>query len=119
MANASERAVLIRKMHDSGLTYDEIGHIFGISRQAVHQLANRRINKGDYFNESTTGRIKYDGLRNWMLENRVGLTELTRRCGHTKLYASLIGNSEPSKSAIDAILEVTGLTYEECFKKEY
>lgn len=109
----SKRGELIRAMHEKGLTYEEIGEIFGISKQAAHQAQVDH----DGFREYMVLKVKYVGLRNWMLENRVNLSELATRCGTAKLNDSLIGKHEPRKKTIDAILRVTGLTYEECFKE--
>ena len=55
--------------------------------------------QSDKFQPAAVKRVKYAGLRQWMLR-------------------SLTGPYEPSKRNIDAILKVTGLTYEECFKEE-
>ena len=63
-------------------------------------------------------KVKYVGLRDWMIENCVTVAELERRCGNLRMLASLTGKSNPSKYTIDAILQVTGLTYEECFKED-
>lgn len=107
----------IRMMHDNGMTYDEISQYFGVSKQAVHQMAGRR-GPGDGLHEGSLRKVKYPGLRNWLLTNRVSVRELERMCGASSFHASLIGNSHPTKKSIDAILAATGLTYEECFKEE-
>lgn len=114
----ARRADMVRAMREKGLTYEEIGQILGISKQAVWESINvtRGFNNGIHRNVIL--KIKYIGLRNWMLDNLVCISELEKRCGRTKLYASLIKEYEPSKKTIDAILRVTGLTYEECFKEE-
>ena len=118
MAYLSKRSVMIRRLHEEGLTYETIASILGISKQAVHQAANPPGDKNDGFRESTIPKIKYVGLRNWMRTNRINLAEVERLCGVTKLYATVIGKCEPRKKTIDAILRVTGLTYEECFKED-
>ena len=114
MAKLSKRAGLIRALHDKGLTYEEIGELFGITRQAAHQAASA----GDGFHESSVTKVKYEGLRRWMQDNRVSFSELERRCGSSKLHKTLTGDCEPRKKTIDNILQVTGLTYEECFKED-
>lgn len=113
MTKLSKRAQLIRSMHNKGLTYEEIGDIFGISKQAAYQAANA----GDGVRDDVIAKIKFTGLRDWMLKHRVGLAELERRCG-CRLRSPLIMNGNPKKNTIDIILAVTGLTYEECFKEE-
>lgn len=72
----------------------------------------------NYFNESVVDRVKYVGLRNWMIKKQISILELERRCGCIRLNHSLTGNSEPRKGTIDAVLAATGLSYEECFKEE-
>ena len=53
-----------------------------------------------------------------VLENRVKMSELERRCGKKRLHSCLIDEHCPTKKTIDDILKVTGLSYEECFKEE-
>lgn len=114
MATFGKRAQLIRRLHEKGMTYEEIGDLFGITKQAAQQAASA----GDGMHVTTIQGIKYVGLRNWMLKNRVGIRELSRRCGVASLSKTLTGNVSPRKNTIDAVLSVTGLTYEECFREE-
>ena len=109
------RATLFRSLHEKGLTYEEIGELFDMSRQAAWEIANK---SNDGFRVSTIKKIKYKGLREWMLKNRVNLCELERLCGGMKFATLTRTTYNPSKKNIDAILSVTGLTYEECFKEE-
>lgn len=109
----AKRGELVRAMHDKGLTYEEIGEILGVSRQAAHRA---RVDH-DGFREYMVLKVKYEGLRDWMLKNRVNLGELAARCNSAHFNDTLIGKHEPRKKTIDAILRVTGLTYEECFKE--
>ena len=111
----SKRADLVRRLHAKGLTYEEIGEIFGFSKQRAFELAHSK--NGDSFHTNAIVKIKYVGLRNWMLENRVKMCDLEKRCG-SKLHKCLIGECDPSKKNIDKILTITGMTYEECFKEE-
>ena len=114
----ARRADMVRAMREKGLTYEEIGQILGIRKQAVWDSVNKPIKPNNGIHRDTILKVKYIGLRNWMLDNMVCLSNLEKRCGSTKLHASLIKEFEPSKKTIDAILRVTGLTYEECFKEE-
>lgn len=102
---------MIKAMHEKGFTYEEIGELFGISRQAAHYATTIH----DGFRPSAVRRVIFVGLRNWMLENRVTINELSRRLGVTKLHNSLLGKNELKKSSIDGILKETGMAYEECF----
>ena len=111
-----KRSEMIRKLHDEGLTYEKIGEIFGISKQAAQQAS--RTGLKDYFHENTIQKVKYAGLRKWMLKNRMSLSKMEQATGMSRLYKTLTGACEPRKKTIDAILSVTGLTYEECFKED-
>lgn len=107
---------IVQKLRDKGMTYEEIGDILGVSKQAAHQSVNPEPRDG--FRKSTIAKIKYVGLRNWMLERRINLADLERLCGDRRLSSCLIREHEPNKRIIDAILAATGLTYEECFQEE-
>ena len=67
---------------------------------------------------SNTMNVKYIRLRKGMLWNGVSVNKLEKLCGKCDLHRSLFDKSEPRKGTIDAILKVTGLTYEECFMEE-
>ena len=111
----TKRSEVIVKLHEMGLTYEQIGDMFGVSKQAIHHASVER----DGFRPSTIGRIKYVGLRNWMFANRCKLSDLEKMVGGSRRLSScLTGKHEPGKKTIDAILRVTGLTYEECFKED-
>ena len=103
-------------MRERGVSYTDIAQILGVTRQAVHQLVNYRA--GDSFHAEPVSKIRYIGLRNWMLNNRVGFSKLSKLCGVANLHTCLTGPTSPNKRSIDAILRATGLTYEECFKEE-
>ena len=106
----------MRKLHEDGMTYEKIGEMFGLSKQTVHQRLTRE--PGDYFHEGSVRKVKYIGLRDWMLNNRITMSKFEQLCGMTKMAKTLHGVCEPRKTTIDAILSVTGLTYEECFKED-
>ena len=107
---ATRKEIMIA-MYDSGMTYQKIGEIYGISRQAVQKI----INNGDGIRLGALMKIPYVGLRLWMLENRVTISELRKRLG-TRVVIN--GRSNPQMETINKILEVTGLSYEECFNTE-
>jgi predicted DNA-binding protein YlxM (UPF0122 family) len=113
----AKRVDVYRALREKGMTYEEIGEIFGVTRQAVHDAVSKNR---DGFRESTVLRVQYVGLRDWMLTNRVGLCELADRCNidRSVIGTNLIRKNNMRKSTIDAILRVTGLTYEECFKED-
>lgn len=114
MSTLSKRALMIRKMHEQGLTYEQIGDVLGITKQAVHQASMAT----DGVREKLIQEIPYVGLRNWMLDNRISFRVLSDMCGRSLNNKSLRGEVGINKKSIDAILRITGLTYEECFKEE-
>ena len=107
----STKKEIMLAMYDAGMTYQKIGEVFGVSKQAVHQI----INGGDGLRLSTLMKIPYVGLRQWMLENRVTVAELNKRVG---INLPITRGGNLSMKAINKILKVTGLTYEECFNTE-
>jgi hypothetical protein len=118
MTTMSKKSELVRKLHnEDGLSYEKIGQTLGISKQAAYKLGHPAAHN-DYFHEDTIRKIKYVGLRDWMLKHRVTVTKLIELCGITGLKVSLRNGLDLRKSSIDAILSITGLTYEECFKEE-
>ena len=119
---AKERTVMMCKLNEEGKSYAEIAAIYGISRQRVFQI----LRKGDkrYFRYISNRLVKYTGLRNWMNENKVSFNELTTRVFgyyHTEHYNRLFSRLRSgclSIPFIKKILEITGLTFEECFTEE-
>lgn len=65
--------------------------------------------------------IKYQSIKKYMTDQNLSLREFARRCDmpSSTMCRLLKGDTEPSKSTIDKILTVTGLSYEECFKEKY
>ena len=109
----SKQSDIARDMYAKGYTYEQIAEYLGVT---VKQARN--LQQGAGFRVDLVAKVKYAGLRNWMLENRISIHELKNRGGMTGLYRPLIGDCDPSKCTIDSILRVTGMTYEECFGVE-
>lgn len=119
MATKQEKLAL----REQGMTYRQIADHFGISYQAVAQ-ALAEYNPKHFKRVSESGCI-YPNLRKWLNDNKVGKSELVRRCGYANVYRNknrfdyyLTGRNEPPKRVIDKILMVTGLTYEQAFSAE-
>ena len=110
----------MRKLRESGVTYAEIANKYGISKQRVYQLIGGKDEK--LFKPITTERCVYGGLRKWMNDNKVCVSELTRKIygnyapnSYERVKERLNGKCQFTKTYIDKILEITGLTYEEAF----
>ena len=112
---------LYEDMRADGMTYQEIAKACGCSRQNVSQtLARYRVSR---FRAFTKDRCCWDGLREWLNDNRISLQELIRRRygrNHTGSIADTIrrqlnGERPLKKTDIDFFRELTGLTYEQLF----
>lgn len=118
----AERKNKMLEMHEKGLSYQEIGKVFNISRQRVYMIIGGHFRV--FFKPITSDECIYPNLRKWMNDNRVNRAELCRRlydnfqphslsviCNFLKGH-----NSYATKHFIDKCLKVTGLTYEELFE---
>ena len=115
------KAEEMEALRAQGLTYREIADKFGCSYQNVAQQL-----RGSYhsaFRGVNKEKVVFDGLREWMNDNRIGMMELMKRFhGHfiggnsaTNLRDKLRGIRELKKRDIDDLIRITGLTYEELF----
>lgn len=115
------RAEEFSALRQQGLTYREIADQYGVSYQAIAQQL-----RGSYhscFRGVSKEKVVFDGLRDWMNDNEVGMMELMHRFhGHfvggssaANLREKLRGVRELKKSDIDELIRVTGLSYEELF----
>ena len=64
--------------------------------------------------------MKYPSIEKYMTDHNLSLRGFARQCDmpSSTMCRLLNGQTEPSKSTIDKILAVTGLSYEECFREE-
>lgn len=61
----------------------------------------------------------YKGLERYLEEHKTTKSNLADECqiSRTCMYNICKGKALPTKYTIDRILEITGLTYEECFRE--
>lgn len=113
----SERYEQYRKCREQGMTYAEIGKMFGVSRQSVQSLLT---GLGNPTKINAINKVRYVGLRNWMRSEYVGISDLAEQCDITisTMYKYIVYDGRMKKFAIDEILRITGMTYEECFGEE-
>lgn len=114
---------LYESMRNEGMTYGEIAQRCGVTYQCVAQaLAKRGIG---HFKPYLPKECVYDGLREWMNQNRVSRSDLSRlfyECpiGGGRYYdlirRRLIGSKGFSMGEIDKLIEASGLTYEQLFR---
>lgn len=114
-----QRIQAAKDLRDQGMSYREIADVLGISFQRVHFLLLGEDCPGDvHFSRIKESACPYYNLRNWMNRNRFGRTKMMAHIGlnqHQTFRNYLSGSSAIPKKYIDAILQVTGMTYEECF----
>ena len=95
----------------NGKTLQQIANENGVTKQAVQSAIQKY---GDRKVKKST--VVYTGLRKWMTENRVYVRDLENLTGFSLRYALHTGHINTEK--VNAILEATGLTYEQAFGKE-
>lgn len=114
-----QRIQAANEMRSNGMSYREISNVLGISFQRVHFLLLGEDKSGaTHFSRIKESACPYYNLRNWMNENRFGRTKMMAHIGltqHQTFRNYLAGSSAIPKKYIDAILQVTGMTYGECF----
>lgn len=111
------------KERESGKSVTEIAKIYGVSYQAVAQaVAKRGIG---HFKHYTEENCIYPNFRKWLNDNKVTRSEFSRRIGippsatnNRRISQYFIGCTDPRKSTVDKMLEITGMTYEELFKED-
>ena len=96
-----------------GCTFREVGENFGVSRQYIQQLfpfMERRYGHADYI---------YPNIANWLRTNRMSVKSFAEKIGTDSYTAAkwFRGTTNPKKDCIDAILVLTGMTYEEAFSE--
>ena len=99
-----------------GRTLQEISNKFGVTKQRIAQLFPQPNKKVDAAADSCV----YPNMSRWMVENGVGFAALARGCNSTTptIRYALTSGGSIRKDLIDALLNFTGLTYEEAFKTE-
>lgn len=96
-----------------GKTYREIAAEYGVSFQAVQQSVTME-------RKECSCRCIWEGLAYWMEENNVSVKELAEKIGasYSSLRDWMIGKHDPRKRYIDALLKLTGWSYEDLFREE-
>ena len=118
-----KKCEIYRQERANGLTYQEIADKYGVSKQRIGQVCAEY--NPFYFRPWSETSCVYPNVRNWLNKNKITKAELIRRLGLTLHYTHytrvgyyLRGEHYPSKKMIDALLDMTGLTYEKFFKRD-
>lgn len=110
------------EMRKEGFSFRAIAKEIGYTPQNIcHQLMTLGIERGVVKNIKT---IIYKGLANWMIENEISINALSLKI-YDKYYNAkcdvlakkLRGERNLYIGEIKKILEVTGMTFEECFEE--
>lgn len=110
-----EEAYQLREM---GATLQYLGDKYGVTRERIRQILEVYEARRHGISDSLKN-CKYPALRHWMIVNDANYTRLAKLCGTTMdaIRNGLTEKTDIKKKTIDAILSVTGFTYEEAFKK--
>ena len=112
------RNEIIIDLRKRGMTFENISEIMGISKQRVHEIVkNSSRRKG-----ITSDTCIYSQIRHYLNDNHLTISKFATLClgddrkDREKIARALKGGN-CKKDIIDAILRVTGFTYEVAFKK--
>lgn len=105
-------------MRLNGMSFQEIADHFGVSKQCIAQLLP--CSGRSYQRNRVPERCVYVGIREYMIRERMTYARLAALCGlgAATVQGTLTGKNSPVKKTIDAILEATGLSYEEAFRRD-
>lgn len=108
----------VKRLRGAGMSYQAVGERFGVSKQRIHQITHPKPRKRKH---ADMHEVKYLGIRRYLEENYLSMSMFANLVGmsnSTVLWRSLKGDGGMTKKTIDAILRVTGLTYEQAFTEE-
>lgn len=115
-----EQATALRKQ---GKTYQEIADYMGISKAYVAILLDKTV-KTSNFHIWPIELSPYPVLTQWMNDNQITRQELAEKLGYSPstvsyyIITKIMRTDKFTKKEIDKLLEITGMTYEELFKRQ-
>ena len=93
----------------------EIAEIYGLTKQRVSAIISSKSSKRKL---ETVADVVYPSIKEWIIEHNLSLNQFVRKMGFTryaKAYRFLRGDDLGNIKIIKAVLEATGLTFEEAF----
>jgi len=108
------------RLRAEDLTHEEIAEKLGCTKQNVSQLLNSSIQERCYARTWRTRQIIYPEINKWLTSKNISLTRFSKMCGYKTtmpIRRAIIDGRNVNKEVIDAILRVTGMSYEVAFGK--
>lgn len=104
-------------MRLEGKSFQEIADCFGVSWQYIHHLLSGICERKPRRSLDT---VVFPGIRNYMRENQLSFAGFSKILGISikQVICGLCGKNDITKNFIDRVLDTTGMTYEQAFKKE-
>ena len=100
-----------------GMTFREIAEKYDVSYQSVHSTCTKQ--DGSYCLKIISKRgCIYPNLRSWLNADRARRDAFFLAMKGCSIREFLKGERQPKKDAIDKMLAITGMTYEEMFAEE-
>lgn len=115
--NKAQKAECYR-LRQEGYTLQWLGDKYGLSRERIRQIIEKHEEKLAGLSNRLSSCI-YPELKKWMIMQDETYTSLASKCEvhMMTLRNGLTGRTTICKDTIDRILVLTGLTYEEAFRK--
>lgn len=114
------------EMLETGMSYAEVAKECGVTRQNVYASVkqySRRCNASEErhrrYIKGIENQVIFVGLADYLIDNDMTVTAFARKCHITPavMLKLMRGAQELRKCHIDAILEASGLPYEELFRR--
>ena len=102
------------RMRLEGSTLQEIADEYGCSKQNIDRLLYSIYS---IHGNKVSKNIAFPELKEWMIEHNCTVSKMARNTGinYQTLYTSLVGRNKPSIKTINAVLDYTGLTFQQAF----
>ena len=103
-------------MRLDGYTLKEIGDHFGLTCERIRSMFAAVTTESGIVRKNYV----YPNIARWMVLNGINQTWFARKLGVSSKSISfcLTGRTDPSYRFVNLVLQETGMTYEEAFKRE-
>lgn len=114
----TEQKAEMRRLRASGVTLQKIADQFGVTRECVRQ--NTISIGGTGYHKTAVHSCIYPNLAKWMDDNQCSFTDFAVLIdsNNKSVQRWLTGKNAPSKTVIDRMRAVTGMSYEALFAQE-